>query len=53
MLGLKVIRNKELMTYDDYVFDYTSGKWISVVEYEELERELEADAMWSDYGCGL
>jgi CRISPR/Cas system CSM-associated protein Csm2 small subunit len=51
MLGLKIINKKEFMTYDDYVFDYTSGRWISASEYEKMEQTLDKmieDMNWDD-----
>lgn len=36
MLSSTTINNKEMMSYDDYVFDIITGTWISAMEYESF-----------------
>lgn len=36
MLSSTIINNKEMMSYDDYVFDTITGTWISAREYESF-----------------
>jgi hypothetical protein len=36
MLSSTIINNKEMMSYDDYVFDIITGTWISAMEYESF-----------------
>ena len=36
MLSSTIINNKEMMSYDDYVFDITTGTWILAMEYESF-----------------
>jgi hypothetical protein len=40
MLNIKTINNKDYITYDDYVLDLTTGKWVNINEFEELEKQL-------------
>jgi hypothetical protein len=40
MLNIKTINNKDYIAYDEYVLDLTTGKWISINEFEELEKQL-------------
>jgi len=40
MLNIKTINNKDYITYDDYFLDLTTGKWVNINEFEELEKQL-------------
>ena len=40
MLNIKTINNKDYIAYDDYVLDLTTGKWVNINEFEELEKQL-------------
>jgi len=36
MLSSTTINSKEMMSYDDFVFDTITGTWISAMEYESF-----------------
>jgi len=42
MLNIKTINNKDYIAYDEYVLDFTIGKWVSINEFEEFEKQLNA-----------
>ena len=41
MINSKIINNKELTSYDDYVFD--GDRWVKVSDYVELLELMSAD----------
>lgn len=60
MLSYKNLNNKDMISYDEFVFDQVTGTWISAIEYndflkavnDDLEKQIEVDQetlIWDDY----
>lgn len=49
MLNIKTINNKDYIAYDEFVLDLTTGKWISVSEFEEFEKQLNSYEIQNDF----
>jgi hypothetical protein len=43
MLSYKNINNKDMMSYDEFVFDQVTGTWISAIEYNDFLKAVNDD----------
>jgi hypothetical protein len=43
MLSYKNINNKDMISYDDFVFDQITSTWVSASEYEEFLKAVNDD----------